>query len=235
MEVALLEDDPLQAEVMKLWLEAGLHRCRVFGTGADFMQGVSQTHFDLLVIDWMLPDTDGDKVLVWVRENLGWHLPVLFVTGRDAENDVVKALRLGADDYMIKPVKHMEMLARIEVLGRRSAAAPKLGRLHAGCYEIDLGSRRILRSGVAIELTQKEFELAVYLFQNPGRLLSRVNLLENVWGRNADVDTRTIDTHISRLRKKLKLPGSGWSLIPVYGYGYRFETAAPSAENPASS
>ena len=171
MEIALLEDDPYQAEAMKLWLESTKHACQIFGTGSAFIEGVQKKRYDLLIIDWMLPDTDGIKVLVWVREHLGWQVPILFVTVKNAENDVVKALKSGADDFMTKPVKHLEMLARIEALWRRTASAQHAKNRTAGCYEIDMETHRISRSGERIELTQKEFELAVYMFQNPGRLL----------------------------------------------------------------
>ena len=224
MEIALLEDDPHQAEVMKLWIESAKHECHVSGTGGAFLEEMRRKHYDLLIIDWMLPDTDGIKVLSWVREHLGWQVPVLFVTAKDSENDVVNALKSGADDFMTKPVKHLEMLARIEALERRTASVRRREHCTAGRYEIDMETHRITRSGERIELTQKEFELAVHMFQNPGRLLSRESLLETIWGLNAEVDTRTVDTHVSRLRKKLQLSEeNGWRLIPVYGYGYRLE------------
>lgn len=226
MEIALVEDDPHQAEAMRLWIESAKHTCQLFGTGNTFIEGVTRKRYDLLIIDWMLPDTDGIKVLAWVREHLGWQVPILFVTAKDSESDVVKALKTGADDYMTKPVKHLEMLARIEALLRRASTAKHTERCSAGRYEIDMDTHRILRSGEKIDLTQKEFELAVHMFQNPGRLLSRESLLEMIWGLNTEVDTRTVDTHVSRLRKKLQLTEeNGWRLVPVYGYGYRLEVA----------
>lgn len=225
MRIALLEDDPHQAEVMELWLATAQHACKSFASGASFIEALRKESFDLLIIDWVLPDIPGDKVLDWVRENLGWKIPVLFVTVCDREEDVVKIIKQGADDYMIKPVKHLEMLVRIEALGRRSDASRQVsGNARYGCFEVDLKARRILRSGVEVELTQKEFELAAYMLANNGRLLSRDELLDRIWGVNADVDTRTVDTHVSRIRKKLQLvPENGWRLTPIYGYGYRLE------------
>lgn len=224
MEIALVEDDLHQAEAMRLWIESAKHTCQIFGTGGAFIEGVQRKRYDLLIIDWLLPDTDGIEVLAWIRGHLGWQVPVLFVTVKDSESDVVRALKSGADDYMTKPVKHLEMLARIETLGRRISSSKHAGRRFAGRYEIDMDSHRISRSGEKIDLTQKEFELAVHMFQNPGRLLSRESLLEMIWGLNSEVDTRTVDTHVSRLRKKLQLSEeNGWRLVPVYGYGYRLE------------
>jgi len=224
VNIALVEDDPHQQELMEVWLATAQHATKSFSTGQAFIGGVTQEHFDLLIIDWMLPDINGDKVLVWVREHLGWNIPVLFITARDQEEDIIKILKLGADDYMTKPVKHLEMLARIEALGRRAAPRQTEEPTHFNRYLLDTSSRTLYYDGAPLELTQKEFELATYLLKNSGRLLSRVHLLESVWGLTADVDTRTVDTHISRIRKKLQLtPENGWRLTPVYGYGYRLE------------
>ncbi len=228
MNIALVEDDPHQQALLEVWLATAQHVTKSFSSGKTFIEGVTQTHFDILLIDWMLPDINGDKILVWVRENLGWAIPVLFITVRDQEEDIIKILKLGADDYMTKPVKYLEMLARIEALGRRATPRQVEEPSRFNRYRLDCDSRTLYHDGVPLDLTQKEFELAAYLLKNSGRLLSRVHLLEAVWGLTANVDTRTVDTHISRLRKKLQLtPENGWRLTPVYGYGYRLEAVAP--------
>jgi DNA-binding response OmpR family regulator len=117
----------------------------------------------------------------------------------------------------------MELLARLENVARRVKPGG-LPVLRLGSFEVDVARHRLTLDGAAITLTQKEFDLSVYLFQNPGKLLSRDHLLNKIWGLNTEVDTRTVDTHISRLRKKLLLDGSkGWKLTPIYGYGYRFD------------
>lgn len=225
MHIALLEDDPAQTKLMEVWLDISHHKCSSFATGQAFIDALKRETFDLLIIDWMLPDIPGDQVLRWVRQNLGWQIPVLFATGRDEEEAIASILKLGADDYMTKPVKHLELMARIEALERRSNASKRNAeRLQYGNIEVDLDARRVRLSGQEADMTQKEFELAAYMLKNSGRLLSRVDLLEQIWGLNSDVDTRTVDTHISRLRKKLHLvPENGWRLTPVYGYGYRLE------------
>ncbi|MDF3840045.1 response regulator transcription factor [Cupriavidus basilensis] len=223
MYTAVLEDDTDQLDLIRLWLGQGGHQAKGFSTGSEFIAGISRERFDLLIIDWMLPDTSGDAVIRWAREHLGWEVPIVVLTARDDEQTVLTALKSGADDYLVKPARPAEMLARIEALSRRYGigGAPVL---HLGPYEIDIQRVRIALDGMSIELTQKEFDLAVYLFQSPGKLLSRDHLLNRIWGLNADVDTRTVDTHVSRLRKKLRLDGSnGWKVFPVYGYGYRFE------------
>jgi DNA-binding response OmpR family regulator len=223
MHIGIAEDDPDQLDLLRLWLEGAQHTVRGFGTAADYIEALKKERFDLLLIDWMLPDGTGADLLVWARGNLGWELPVLVVTARDDEATVVAALQAGADDYVVKPPKMGELLARVAALGRRMRAGG-LPVLRLGAFEIDIARQRLSMDGEPVTMTQKEFDLSTYLFQNPGKLLSRDHLLNKIWGIHADVDTRTVDTHISRLRKKLGLDGSkGWKLVPVYGVGYRVE------------
>lgn len=223
MHIAILEDDDDQRALLELWLGSAEHSFRGFDTAAAFIDGLKRERFDLLLVDWMLPDSTGTDVLPWIRENLGWDIPVVVVTSLDDEDTVVTALKLGADDYLVKPAKPAELLARLENVARRVKPGG-LPVLRLGAFEVDVQSHRLSLEGDAVTLTQKEFDLSVYLFQNPGKLLSRDHLLNRIWGLNTDVDTRTVDTHISRLRKKLSLDGSkGWKLTPIYGYGYRFD------------
>lgn len=223
MHIGMAEDDADQCAAIGLWLESGQHTVKQFGTAADFIEALKAERFDLLLIDWMLPDGTGADILSWVRSNLGWDVPVVVVTAREDEETVCLALRAGADDYVVKPPKPMELLARIGAVARRSKPGG-LPVLRVGEYEVDIQRHVLSINGTPVTLTQKEFDLSVYLFQNPGKLLSRDHLLNKIWGLNTDVDTRTVDTHVSRLRKKLTLDGSkGWKLTPVYGYGYRFD------------
>ena len=229
VHIAIAEDDLDQMKLLQLWLESAPHTTTGRDTVADFIELLKKERFELLVIDWMLPDGTGADVLQWARSNLGWELPILVLTARDDEATVVTALQADADDYVVKPPKPLELLARVAALGRRVRGGA-LPLLRMGAFEIDVQRQRLLLDGEPVVLTQKEFDLSAYLFQNPGKLLSRDHLLNKIWGIHADVDTRTVDTHISRLRKKLGLDGSkGWKLVPVYGVGYRFErTDAPT-------
>lgn len=225
MRIALLEDDPCQTDLVKLWLHEAGHSCHTFARSRDFMRTLSRDSFDLLLIDWELPDVNGDIVLEWVRVNVQENVPVLFATARDREDDIVRVLRAGADDYLVKPLRKNELLARIEALGRRSKPnTAKSETLSIEEFEVDLERRAIRRNGNEVELTQKDFDLAVFFFRNLGNLVSRGHILETVWGRNPDLNTRTVDTHVSRLRFKLGLvPENGWRLTAVYQHGYRLE------------
>jgi len=224
MHIGIVEDDPDQQALVQLLLQTAGHSAAVFGSVAEALAGLKKERVELLVVDWMLPDGTGADLLHWVRGNLGWELPILVLTSRDDEETVVTALQAGADDYVVKPPKPLELAARVAGLGRRVRSGGTLPVLRLGAFEIDIQRQQLSLDGEPVVLTQKEFDLSAYLFQNPGKLLSRDHLLNKIWGIHADVDTRTVDTHISRLRKKLGLDGSrGWKLVPVYGVGYRFE------------
>lgn len=227
MKLALLEDDLDTGAIIKLWLESAGHECEHYETGEQFIDNTQGKGFDMYILDWMLPDISGIDVLRWLRENVGWDTPVLFVTARDSEEDIVHALETGADDYMVKPVKQNELLARISALHRRIKGSSHRETLEIqaiGPFNINGHERSISLNGELIDLTQKEFDLAIYLLHNVGRLLSRGHILEEVWGRSAEINTRTVDTHVSRLRNKLKLiPENGWRLNAIYQHGYRLE------------
>jgi len=225
VRVALVEDDTHVGQLMCLWLEEAGYSSRHYLSGKPFLQDMARESFDLVILDWMLPDTSGDQLLEWVRKNVDWPIPVIFVTGRDTEEDIVHGLNLGADDYVTKPVWRNEFLARITAVLRRTRPMVAKGELlDMPPFRIDTVTRRIARDGQDIELTQKEYELALFLFRNAGRLLSRRHLLESVWGHQSDINTRTVDTHVSRLRTKLELlPEQGWRLSAIYNHGYRLE------------
>ncbi len=223
MHILLVDDNALQREMIGLWLSSGGHSFDASDTQASFLDKLTQTRGDLLMVDWSLPDGNGAEIVRWVRQNLGWEVPVMVLTANEDEETVVQALQAGADDYVVKKVKPRELMARIEAVTRRiKPVALTVTRL--GVYEADTAAQRLLVNQEVVTLTQKEFDLAVYLLQNPDKLLSRDHLLNGIWGLNTDVDTRTVDTHVSRLRKKLMLDGSnGWRLAPIYGFGYRLE------------
>lgn len=223
MHIAILEDDPSQAKLLTLWLESAGHTCETYSMGRSFIDNVVQGHYGLLILDWALPDINGDEVLRWVRDNMGWKIPVLFMTFRDESDDIAAILELGADDYVTKTVERIEFLARVTSLERRAKMTSGSDTLvNLGEFTLDDSEHTVKRHGEDIKLTPMEFKLAKYLFENVDRLRSRADLLAHVWGRNADVSTRTVDLHVSRLRKKLELmPENGWQLESVSSVGYR--------------
>lgn len=223
MKVALLEDEPYQARLIQTLLEMADYQCDHFESGEAFLDGVMASDYDLYILDWELPGISGMDVLRHIRQELRWEMPVLFTTSRDDKEDIVSALQLGADDYMIKPIDHKELLARIAALARRLKATPVDNHVQRfGQFEIDTRERKITCDDAPVELTAKEFDLTVCFFNDIGHILTREELLERVWGINADVTTRTVDTHVSRLRKKLGLiPEKGWQLLSIYHHGYR--------------
>jgi len=225
MRIGILEDEATQIAIYELLFSPTQYQYEFFGTISAFIDALRDKRFDLLVIDWMLPDGTAGEVLEWIRKNFDWHIPVICVTSRNSESDVVNVLHMDADDYFVKSSRYFELLARIESLARRSREKPS-SILHFGPYKIDPENQEIIVDGKNAGLTQKEFALACYLFQNTDKLLSRIHLLEKIWGLAAEIDTRTVDTHISRIRNKLHFSSqSDWDILTIYGYGYRLQHA----------
>jgi two-component system response regulator RegX3 len=238
VRVALLEDDPDQGRLVAHWLESAGHRCELHTRSDVFLRVALRESFDLLVLDWMLPGLSGVDVMQRVRQSGKDYTPVLMVTARDEEADVVAALRAGADDYMVKPLRRAEFLARAGALVRTvRGGRPELELPDTSPYEIDLERKRISLRGEAVPLTNREYDLAVFMFRNAGRALSRAHLLEAIWGMpNMEMNTRTVDTHMSRLRRKLELGDSGeWRLMAIYQHGYRLERAEPAPAGATSA
>lgn len=225
LRIALVEDDPAQRKVLGTWLEDEGCRVVMFPEADAFLRAVGRETFDLVLLDWMLPDLPGDAVLRLLRGERRFITPVIMVTSRDAEEDIVAGLAAGADDYLVKPVRRLEMHARIEAAMRRVRGYAETGEaLLNGPYRFDLRTRTASVAGAPVTLTDKEFELAVFLFRNLGQMLSRKHIMESVWGVRADLRTRTIDTHISSLRRALDLRAeNGFRLMSIHRVGYRLE------------
>lgn len=224
MRIAIVEDDTSQRELLAAWLGAAGHRCHGFASAARFRAVAHRDSHDLVILDWNLPDGSGLEVIRWLRSDLGREVPVLFATVRGDERDLVEALEAGADDYLTKPLRERETLARVTALARRAQARASDDVLEAAPFAFDVAHGQARCEGRVIALTHREFRLALFLFRNRGRLLSRAHILESVWGRPGDLTTRTVDTHVSRLRGKLGLGGElGWRLVSVYQLGYRLE------------
>jgi len=214
-----------------LWLDNADHTCSHFDNSTALLKNLQRETYDLLILDWELPDRDGLEVLREVRRARDWQIPVLFATQRGQEQNIVAALESGADDYLVKPLRREEFLARVNAVVRRASGvfSDDGGILRFEPYEIDLNNHVVAINGENVKLSHKEYELIAFLFQNIGHVVSRNHLLESVWGISSDVNTRTIDTHMSRVRNKLSLnPENGWRLTSIYQHGYRLEKLAHS-------
>lgn len=233
MRIAALDDDPLQLELLQqVATEAG-HSCHSYLKGAALQQALRRESFDLLLVDWELPDSSGPDIVRWVREQISKEVPIIFVTHRSEEADIIEGLASGADDFMIKPIRAGELRARIAALLRRAYPLTAQSVLDFGSYRFLTAINGIEMDGQPVEVTHREYTLALTLFQNQGRLLSRDHLREVVWGQNAEVQSRSLDTHVSRLRNLLNLrAGQPYAISAVYGYGYRLD--APEAAQPAA-
>jgi DNA-binding response OmpR family regulator len=225
MRIAVLDDDTNLLELVSTILNSAGHSVHPFSSGKDMLHHLRRDSYDMLILDWQVPDLNGTEVMHWVREKLPANMPILFMTSRSGEDDIVAGLAAGADDYMIKPIRRGELVARVQALLRRAYPNQHMPEhLEFGQYVFETRSARLTLSGELIELTQKEFDLALLLFRNLGRPLSRAYILEAVWSRDIEIPSRTMDTHISRVRSKLQLrPENGFRLAPVYSYGYRLE------------
>jgi two-component system, OmpR family, response regulator RegX3 len=223
--IAILEDDQAQSQLIECWLAAAGYTCHQYSTGQSLLDAIKTITFDILLIDWELPDINGPDVMNKIRNVMHLDTPIIFITSRDSEQDIVTALNNGADDYLVKPVRQFEFLARIKANTRRKQQyenAPDLDKFQP--YKFNPKSQEAFLHGKNIELSSKEFELAYFLFCHEGKLLERKHIQSNVWKQDADLNTRTVDTHISIIRKKLSIsPDNGWRLKSVYGHGYRLE------------
>ncbi|MEO7495203.1 MAG: response regulator transcription factor [Massilia sp.] len=225
MKIAVLDHDRSQADLICQVLTGAGHTCQSFETGKELLGQLRKDSFEMLILDWQVTDMSGIDILRRAKEKLPATTPMMFLTGSSGEDDIVAGIGAGADDYLIKPLRRGELLARVQALLRR--AYPSLNgteQLQFGPYVFETRPGRLLMDGAVIDVTHKEFYLALLFFRNIGRPLSRAYIHEAVWIRETAVPSCTMDTHVSRVRNKLQLrPENGFRLVPVYSYGYRLE------------
>lgn len=222
--VLVIEDNDDLAFGLRNNLEIEGYSVEVAADGSQGIDAVRQFSPDLVILDLMLPGMDGFRVLRSMRAE-GLSMPVLVLTARGEEADKVRGLKLGADDYVTKPFSLLELLARVEALLRRAQPEPSGadgGPIGFGDVTVEPDSRTVQRSGALVELSPKEFDLLLCLARGRGAVISRLELLRRVWGYSDDVVSRTVDTHIAELRRKLeKDPSSPRHILTVRKAGYR--------------
>lgn len=223
MNVLVVEDDANLRLTLADNLQEEGYRVDAANTIKEARQKLSTSAWDVVVLDIMLPDGDGYSLCRELRKQRN-PARVLMLTARTLEDDLVRGFEEGADDYVAKPYRLRELLARIAALGRRTAAPPE-APLELDGLKIDLSSRRVFDpKGAPIELTRTEFDLLIFLFRNAGRALPRDEILDRVWGTDVVVDAHTVDNFVSNLRKKLGWSAkSKWELRSVRGVGYRLD------------
>ena len=214
-KILAVEDSPAILNLIRMSLEDAGYLCVCAEDGVQAADLLEERQFDLVLLDVMLPGIDGFELMDYIRP-LG--IPVIFLTAKTDVNDKVKGLRLGAEDYLTKPFEILELLARVETVLRRYGKEARLLRFED--VEADTLSRTVRKAGIPVKLTVKEYELLLLFLRNPGIALFRDRIYQLVWGGEYSGDSRTVDLHVQRLRKKLQWEGK---LFAVYKIGYRLE------------
>lgn len=219
--VLVVEDEGAQREVLQYNLEAEGFSVVMAESGDEAMLLVAEEQPDLIVLDWMLPNVSGIEICRRVKADPHTRqIPIIMLSARSEEVDRVRGLETGADDYVVKPYSVVELMARLRTQLRRTRPASMGERLSYADILLDSGEHRVFRAGQALHLGPTEFRLLSTLMEKPGRVWTREQLLDRVWGRDIYVDTRTIDVHVGRLRKALMANGGDNPVRTVRGTGY---------------
>lgn len=227
-EILVVDDDAALLAVLRTHLERAGFRCRTAADGRSALHLAREYRPDLIVLDFLLPDLSGHEVCRQLRQEPGTsHVPIVMMTGEGNHVERVIGLELGADDYLAKPFDFRELVARVKAVLRRVRGAGEDELFRVGELEIDTGRRQSRLAGLPIDLTATEFSILSLLMGERGRVLTRPQLLQNLWGaadlEESGIKSRTVDFHVSRLREKLGVEGK--RLVTVRGVGYRFDTA----------
>ncbi|MSP20249.1 MAG: phosphate regulon transcriptional regulatory protein PhoB [Alphaproteobacteria bacterium] len=222
--ILVVEDEAPLAEVLRYNLEGEGFRVTVAPDGRSALEKLEEAPPDLVVLDWMLPEVSGLEICRTMRRRPALRgVPVIMLTAKGEESDRVRGLDAGADDYMAKPFSPKELIARVRAVLRRTKAGASGEPLRAGPIEMDLETHRVRRDGVEVALAPTEFRLLRVLLERPGRVYSREQLLDLVWGRDIYVEARTVDVHIRRLRVALNANGAKDVIRTVRSEGYALE------------
>jgi two-component system phosphate regulon response regulator PhoB len=222
MRIAILQSDPQHRFVIAGIVERLNHVCITFSDGLSMSKSLSRSTVDMLILDWHSTGLSGLDLLKSMRSGIGERVPVMFVSADGGESNVVRALNAGADDYVTHPVRSSEFGARVQALLRRAYPATTSAITELGPYRFDARQQRVTLRGQHVQLSGTQFRLGLLFFSNVGRVLSRDHIFAMVWGSEFCESTRTIDSHVSRLRLALRLePINQFRLQPVYKSGYR--------------
>jgi len=225
--VLVVEDESALATLLSYNLERAGFSVRVAETGEDALAMLSEDPPDIVLLDWMLPHVSGIEICRRIRRARDTaDLPVIMLTARSEEADRVRGLDTGADDYVTKPFSPAELVARINALLRRARPALAADELVAGDVVMDLAAHRVRVAGREVDLGPTEFRLLRHFLENPGRVYSRSQILDAVWGRDIHVEDRTVDVHIGRLRKALRAAAGRDPIRTIRGAGYSLEVGA---------
>lgn len=222
MRILIIEDDHDVSAFIAKGLKEARHFAEIASDGKEGLLLASTSQYDVLIVDRMLPGLDGLSIIKTLRA-LDNPVPILILSALGDVDDRVNGLRSGGDDYLVKPFAFSELLARIEILGRRQQQQSQPATLRAGDLEVDLMTRKVTRGGVLIELQTREFSLLEYLLKHKNQVVTRTMLLENVWDYHFDPQTNVIDVHISRLRSKIDKGFDVPIIQTVRGSGYIVE------------
>jgi len=222
--VLVVEDEAALATMLAYNLEAEGYQVERAGRGDEAEAMLVENPPDLVILDWMLPSVSGVELCRRLRAREATRtLPVIMLTARGEESERVRGLSVGADDYVVKPFSVPELMARVKALLRRARPERVASRLACGEIELDRETRRVRRAGRELHLGPTEFRLLERLMEKPGRVFTRGQLLDSVWGMDAEIDERTVDVHVGRLRKALSRPGERDPVRTVRGAGYAFD------------
>ncbi len=215
IKILIVDDEKAICDLIDMNLSAAGYSCKTVQDGLDALDMIEKEQFDLILLDIMLPGADGYDIIEYIRP---LKIPVIFITAKHEVKDRVKGLKLGAEDYLVKPFDVVELIARVEVVLRRFHKTQKV--LQAGDVLVDTEARKVMKAGKTIVLTNKEYGLLLLFIRNKNVALFKETLYEKVWGDEYIADSRTLELHVQRLRKKMS-----WeqNLVAVYKVGYRLE------------
>jgi two-component system phosphate regulon response regulator PhoB len=223
-QILIVEDEEPLTMLLRYNLEAEGYGVECVARGDDAETTLREKNFDLVLLDWMLPGLSGIELCRRLRQRPDTQrLPVIMLTARGEESERVRGLATGADDYVVKPFSVPELVARVRALLRRASPERVASLLEAGDIVLDRETKRVRRSGRELHLGPTEFRMLEFLMEKPGRVYSRSQLLDGVWGIDADIDERTVDVHVGRLRKAINRPREKDPIRTVRGSGYSFD------------